>query len=60
MPEQRIEELWSIAYGNQYLRLPKYPQRNALAEAWLRSLPERPHVRFARLIEAELGLLPNA
>lgn len=53
MTDERIEELWAIAYGDQYLKLPR-KYRNALAQAWLNSLPISPHIRFARLIEAEL------
>lgn len=53
MSDRRIDELWHIAYGAEYLRVP-HP-RNENAQRWLNSLSIRPHVRFARLVEAEIA-----
>ena len=55
MSERRIDELWRIAYGAEYLRLPRPKYRNEDAQAGLNSMSLRPHVRFARLIEAEVA-----
>ena len=49
MTDQAIETMWAVCYSLPFKALPT--NRNERAEAWLRSLSVRPHVRFARMVE---------
>lgn len=58
MTDKAINLMWDVSYTIPYRALRRFDlgrrSRNEQAEEWLRSLPLRPHLRFARMIEREV------
>jgi len=50
-----IDTAWAVCYSIPFKALPRRDRfgryRHEQAQTWLDSLPLRPHVRFARMIE---------